>query len=145
MKKIIRCLVCILFLGVYSQVFALDNTSKTYTAYSIGDALGKASHKSFSAMNQEIIKKDFILGFDDTILDHKPDINKISDKDSYEVGMIIATQYKSKLKKMVAINKPNCEEFIKGFNDGANSKDQSLTSEDKEILKHFRISKDDDN
>ncbi|AFJ43439.1 hypothetical protein [Francisella orientalis] len=145
MKKIIRCLVCILVLGVYSQVFALDNTSKTYTAYSIGDALGKASHKSFSAMNQEIIKKDFILGFDDTILDHKPDINKISDKDSYEVGMIIVTQYKSKLKKMVVINKPNCEEFVKGFNDGANSKDQSLTSEDKEILKHFRISKDDDN
>lgn len=145
MKKIIKSLVCILALSACSLVFALDNTSETYTAYSIGDALGKASHKSFNAMNQEIIKKDFILGFDDTILDHKPDINKISDKDSYEVGMIIATQYKSKLKKMVAINKPNCEEFIKGFNDGANSKDQSLTSEDKEILKHFRISRDDDN
>lgn len=145
MKKIIRCLVCVLVLGVCSQVFASDNTTKTYTAYSIGDALGKASHKSFSAMNQEITKKDFVLGFDDTILDHQPDINKISDKDSYEVGMIIATQYKSKLKKMIAINKPNCEDFIKGFNDGANSKDQSLTSEDKEILKHFRISKDDDN
>lgn len=53
-------------------------------------------------MNQEIIKKDFILGFDDTILDHKPDINKISDKDSYEVGMIIVTQYKSKLKKWLS-------------------------------------------
>ncbi|QWV00158.1 hypothetical protein [Francisella salimarina] len=145
MKKIIKSLVCILALGACSLVFALDNTSKTYTAYSIGDALGKASHKSFSAMNQEIIKKDFISGFDDTILDHKPDINKISDKDSYEVGMIIATQYKSKLKKMIVINKQNCEEFIKGFDDGANSKDQSLTLEDKEILKHFRISKDEDN
>lgn len=99
MKKIIKSLVCILALSACSLVFALDNTSETYTAYSIGDALGKASHKSFNAMNQEIIKKDFILGFDDTILDHKPDINKISDKDSYEVGMIIATQYKSKLKK----------------------------------------------
>ncbi|MEY8717185.1 hypothetical protein [Francisella philomiragia] len=145
MKKLFRYLVCILVLGASSQLFALDNTPKTYTAYSIGDALGKASHKSFSAMNQEIIKKDFISGFDDTILDHKPDINKILDKDSYEVGMIIATQYKTKLKKMIAMNKLNGEEFIKGFNDGANSKDQSLTSEDKEILKHFRVSKDEDN
>ena len=56
--------------------------------------LGKASHKSFTAMDQELVKKDFILGFDDTLLEHKPDISKISDKDSYEVGMIIVAQYK---------------------------------------------------
>ncbi|APC91505.1 MULTISPECIES: hypothetical protein [Francisella] len=113
-----------------------------YNAYTIGQALGKASHKSFAAMDQELVKKDFILGFDDTLLEHKPDIDKISDKDSYEIGMIIAAQYKVRLKKMVAVDKTNCQEFVKGFNNSVDAKDTNLTAQDKQILKHFKISRD---
>ena len=136
----------ILLLGVLifsCQAFAAEQL--TYSAYTIGQALGKASHKSFTAMDQELVKKDFILGFDDTLLEHRPDISKISDKGSYELGMIIASQYKVRLKKMITLDKANCQEFVKGFNEGVDTKDTKLTTQDKQILKHFKISRDEDN
>ncbi|AIT08641.1 hypothetical protein LO80_00725 [Candidatus Francisella endociliophora] len=139
-NKFLALLVMIMFCG---SAFAVDNT---YTAYNIGQALGKVSHKSFKAMDQELRKKDFIAGFDNTILNQKPDVNKVSDKDSYEVGMIIAAQYKSKLKKMITINEENSKSFVEGFNKAADAKEVELSTQDKQILKHFKIyNEDEDN
>lgn len=143
MKSINKFILLLGALAFSVSAFAVEQTS--YNAYTIGQALGKVSHKSFAAMDQELVKKDFILGFDDTILDQKPNISKISDKDSYEVGMIIAAQYKLRLKKMITVDKANCQEFVKGFNAGVNTKDTKLSIQDKQILKHFKISRDEDN
>ncbi|AEE87340.1 hypothetical protein FNFX1_0954 [Francisella cf. novicida Fx1] len=143
MKSINKLILLVGALAFSVSAFAVEQTS--YNAYTIGQALGKVSHKSFAAMDQELVKKDFILGFDDTLLEHKPDIRKISDKDSYEVGMIIAAQYKVRLKKMITVDKANCQEFVKGFNEGVDTKDTKLTIQDKQILKHFKISRDEDN
>lgn len=129
--------------AIFSNTFADSKTKLTYSPYEIGQALGKISHKSFDAMNNELVKKDFISGFDDTILDKKPDYDKISDQDSYEVGMIIATQYKQSLKKLVKMNKENSQEFVKGFDSAADAKDTKLTSQDEQILKHFKKLNDD--
>ena len=143
MKSISKFILLLGALAFSVSAFAVEQT--LYNAYTIGQALGKVSYKSFAAMDQELVKKDFILGFDDTILDQKPNISKISDKDSYEVGMIIATQYKLRLKKMVTIDRANCQEFIKGFSEGVDTKDTKLTIQDKEILKHFKIFCNEDN
>lgn len=46
---------------------------------------------------------------------------------------------------MITVDKANCQEFIKGFNEGVDTKDTKLTIQDKQILKHFKISHDEDN
>jgi hypothetical protein len=137
-KLLLAITVSIFSFGV---VFADPNS---YSAYSIGQTLGKVSHKSFDAMQQELVKQDFIAGLDDTMLDQKPDVDKITDEDSYEVGMIIATQYKANLKKIIKVDKQNCAEFVKGFNNTVNSKSNSLTTQDKDILKYFKITDHDE-
>ncbi|ASG68034.1 hypothetical protein CDV26_06215 [Francisella halioticida] len=144
MKKTFKILLLLFACIIFSNAFA-DGNKTSYSPYMIGQSLGKISHKSFKAMNKELSKKDFIAGFDDTILDKKHDYNKISDQDSYEIGMIIATQYKSNLKKLIKINKKNSQEFVKGFNSAADTDTIKLTSQDKQILKYFKKSDDEDN
>lgn len=138
LKKLTAIVICSLF---SLSIYAADTT---YSAYDIGQALGKASHKSFDAMNDELNKQDFVAGFDDTILNQKPNFGKLQDKDSYEVGVIIASQYKSKLKKMIVINASNSKEFVNGFDSAAGATNFDLTAKDKQILKHFKVSKDED-
>lgn len=138
LKKLVAIVVCSLFsLSIYA-------TDTIYSAYDIGQALGKTSHKSFDMMSDELYKQDFVAGFDDTILNQKPDFSMLQDKDSYEVGIIIASQYKSKLKKMIVLNANNSKEFVDGFNSAAGNTSFDLTAKDKQILKHFKISRDKD-
>lgn len=141
MNKISKLISLVLVLLFSINAFA---TKQPYNPYVIGQALGKVSHKSFKAMSKELVKKDFISGFDNTILDKKPDEDNISDKDSYEIGMIIATQYKARLKKMVTINDANSKRFIKGFDSAVASKNGELTAKEKQILKHFKLSSSDE-
>lgn len=140
MKKIIQTiLVANLFFGV---AFAVE---QSYSPYIIGQSLGKIAYKSFSLMDdQELVKKDFVLGLDETLLNKKADVKKISDESSYEVGMIVATQYKIKLKKMIDINETNMSELVKGFNSTVDNKNDKLTDQDKQVLKNFKISNDDE-
>ncbi|QIW10269.1 hypothetical protein [Francisella sp. LA112445] len=142
MKKAFKGLLFLAICLVFSSTFA--TTKASYTPYEIGQSLGKISHKSFKSMKTELSKKDFIAGFNDTILDKKPDINNISDQDSYEVGMIIATQYKSNLKKLIKVDKKNSQEFVKGFDSAADTDSTELTAQDKQILAYFKKSDDTD-
>ncbi|MED7789406.1 hypothetical protein [Francisella sp. 19X1-34] len=136
MKKIFKTLLLLAVCLVFSNAFA--NTNPSYTPYEIGESLGKISHKSFKSMKTELSKKDFMAGFDDTLLDKKPNYNNISDQDSYEVGMIIATQYKLNLKKLIKVDKKSSQEFIKGFNNAADKENAKLTPQDKKILAYFK-------
>ncbi|API86888.1 hypothetical protein [Francisella uliginis] len=144
MKNTFKNLLLLFACMVFSNTFADTKTKVSYSPYVIGQSLGKISHKSFKAMDKELSKQDFITGFDDTILDKKPDYNKISDQDSYVVGMIIAAKYKSDLKKLIKINKKNSQEFVKGFNSAANSDNAKLTAQNKKILEYFKKSDDED-
>ncbi|WP_150468253.1 hypothetical protein [Francisella sp. SYW-9] len=142
MRKTFKTIFFLAICLVFSSSFA--NTKTSYTPYEIGQSLGKISHKSFKSMKTELSKKDFIAGFDDTILDKKPNLNKISDQDSYEVGMIIATQYKLNLKKLIKVDKKSSQEFVKGFNSAADADNTKLTAQDKQILANFKKSDDQD-
>lgn len=145
MKKIVNITTLLFMCLIFNSAFATNQIKTSYSPYLIGQSLGKISHKSFKAMKTELSKQDFIAGFDDTILDKKPDYNKISDQDSYEVGMIIAAQYKSNLKKLIKMDRKNSQEFVKGFNSAADMDNAKLTPENKQILEYFKKSDDGDN
>ena len=57
----------------------------------------------------------------------------------HALDVIIASQYKSKLKKMIVINASNSKEFVNGFDSAAWATNFDLTAKDKQILKHFKV------